>query len=267
MKTVLERFTAKFDVRPGGDCWWWTAGQVGNGYGRFSTGGLDIRAHRWAFEHWRGPIPAGLQIDHLCRNRLCVKPPHMEVVTNRVNVLRGVGPTARNARKTHCPQGHSYSGDNVYIYPDGGRSCRQCHNARQRRRYARLHEEQPRPDSGASSSPPATSTGTVRRSLGRDCAGRESNAQGLARRPGPAATQGSERRSQMRVAGQPGRVELHPENDEERQFLQETLDTGKDALLFWGDADEGGSALVINNTPLAGQPPAPTKAPEPAPAT
>ena len=67
----------------------------------------------------------------------------------------------------------------------------------------------------------------------------------------------------MKVAGTPGRMELHPENDQERQFLQETLDTGKDAILFWGDADEGGSAFVINNTPVGEQPPAKQEAPEP----
>lgn len=63
----------------------------------------------------------------------------------------------------------------------------------------------------------------------------------------------------MKVAGQPGRMELHPENDEERKFLQDTLDTGSDALLFWGDADAGGGAFVINNTPVKA-----AEAPEPA---
>ncbi len=132
------RFVSKVEIRPDSDCWWWTGSEMTKGYGRFIADGRKaVRAHRWAYKHWRGPIPAGLQIDHLCRNRLCVNPYHMETVTNRVNVLRGIGPTARNARKTHCPQGHPYSGDNVYIDPYGGRACRECHNTRQRQRYAR----------------------------------------------------------------------------------------------------------------------------------
>ena len=159
----VQRFLSKIEFRSGSACWWWKARQVGSGYGGFYAGGRNIRAHRWAYERWRGTIPAGLQLDHLCRNRLCVRPAHLEIVTNRVNVLRGIGPTAQNARKTHCPQGHQYSGSNLYVSPEGWRCCRACHSARSLRRYYRL-----RPDSGASSPLLATSTGTVRRSLGKE---------------------------------------------------------------------------------------------------
>jgi hypothetical protein len=78
-----------------------------------------------------GPIPEGLVIDHLCRNRGCINPTHMEPVTNAENVLRGEGPTAVNARKTHCKRGHPFDDVNTYVYAKG-RACRMCHQLRQR---------------------------------------------------------------------------------------------------------------------------------------
>lgn len=77
-----------------------------NGYGRFYLQGRTRLAHRVAFEWANGPIPEGFSLDHLCRNRACVEPSHLEIVTNRENILRGVGITAENARKTHCVRGH-----------------------------------------------------------------------------------------------------------------------------------------------------------------
>lgn len=83
--------------------------------------------HRLAWEEVRGPIPAGLVIDHLCRNRACYRIDHLEVVTQRENILRGEGATAVHARKTQCPQGHPYSGPNLYVEPSTGkRRCRTC---------------------------------------------------------------------------------------------------------------------------------------------
>lgn len=79
----------------------------------------------------KGPIPEGLVIDHLCRNRGCVNPDHLEAVTQRENILRGEGLAAANARKTHCPKGHPYSGENLYVVPSSGRrQCRICADAR-----------------------------------------------------------------------------------------------------------------------------------------
>lgn len=98
-------------------CWHWRGSVNNHGYGLFSIGRRysNYYAHRVAYSLVRGQIPHGLTIDHLCRNRLCVNPDHLEPVTNAQNVLRGVGWTARNARVTHCPQGHPYSGSNLHI--------------------------------------------------------------------------------------------------------------------------------------------------------
>ena len=93
-----------------------------------TIGGQLRGAHRVAYELEHGSIPDGYHIDHLCLNHSCVRPDHMELVSQRENTLRGTGPTAVNARKTHCPKGHPLSGDNLYIYPStGGRACRTCH--------------------------------------------------------------------------------------------------------------------------------------------
>lgn len=106
-------------------CWLWTAA-LHNGYGSFYLPGAGTRrAHRIAYEALVGPIPEGLTLDHLCRNRGCVNPAHLEPVTNKENILRGVGITAENARKTHCVNGHPLEGYNLMFQP-GGRRCREC---------------------------------------------------------------------------------------------------------------------------------------------
>ena len=119
-------------VNKADDCWLWAA-QTSDGYGRFSVNGRSTRAHRFAWEMRHGPIPDERQIDHLCRVRRCVNPDHMELVDNRTNVLRGVGLTAQNARKTHCDAGHLLSGENLYD-GDGRRQCRACKREFDRRR-------------------------------------------------------------------------------------------------------------------------------------
>ena len=122
-----------------GPCWLWV-GLTVEGYGRFWIGprpGMATRftpAHRWSYERYVGLIPEGLHIDHLCRVRNCVRPTHLEPVTNRENLLRGETVTAKHAAKTHCPEGHPYAGDNLIV--DGGsRRCRTCRLAGRRRRY------------------------------------------------------------------------------------------------------------------------------------
>lgn len=103
--TEGERFWSKVDKTP--DCWLWTAGKDWDGYGIFARdGSRSCRAHRWSYEQAIGPIPEGLQIDHLCRVRNCVRPDHLEAVTSRTNTLRGETRAAKNAIKTHCPYGH-----------------------------------------------------------------------------------------------------------------------------------------------------------------
>lgn len=125
---AMSRFWSHVDRSTGPDgCWTWT-GYREKGYGRFflDQAHRSVRAHRLAYEQGRGPIPDGLQLDHLCRNRACVNPAHLEPVTQRTNILRGASPSALNAQKTHCPNGHSYSEDNVRVTQDGYRECRTC---------------------------------------------------------------------------------------------------------------------------------------------
>lgn len=125
-------------VRPSG-CWEWSGHKTDEGYGKVFgkdlCGATTKIAHRWMYECLVGPIPDGLEIDHLCRNRGCVNPSHLEPVTTRENVLRGDGPPARNARKTHCRNGHPLTGDNV-AHPGGNlnkRRCRMCYRAKNKR--------------------------------------------------------------------------------------------------------------------------------------
>lgn len=122
---VEVRFMAKVAKRSDG-CWQWTSFVRPDGYPMFRFGQRAIRAHRFAYELLVGPIPEGMQLDHLCRNRACVNPTHREPVTHRENIMRGLAPTAQNARKTHCKRGHPLEGDNVYRSPRGHRTCRTC---------------------------------------------------------------------------------------------------------------------------------------------
>lgn len=107
------------------DCWLWTAA-LSKGYGSFRTTAGMRKAHRLVWEHYVGPIPEGLVLDHLCRQRACVNPDHLEVVTHGENILRGEGLAAQQVKRTHCPRGHPYDGDNLYVSPRGARFCRTC---------------------------------------------------------------------------------------------------------------------------------------------
>lgn len=124
-----EKILAKVDTS--GDCWEWR-GNRHRGYGRVWMKPHRRSAHAVLYELLVGPIPAGLELDHLCRNKGCVNPAHLEAVTHRENSLRAPrNRAAINARKTHCPRGHAYSGPNVVVYAsDGKRHCRACGQAR-----------------------------------------------------------------------------------------------------------------------------------------
>jgi hypothetical protein len=126
VQTPIDRFIAKVDGYGSPDeCWTWTACMNRAGYGLFSDGRVYL-AHRWSFEEFVGPIPNGLVIDHLCRTRACVNPAHMQTVTPRTNILRGVGAGALNAAKTHCPKGHPYDEVNTLYQGIDGRRCATC---------------------------------------------------------------------------------------------------------------------------------------------
>lgn len=119
------RFWAK--VNKTETCWLWTGSRKPEGYGEFGIGGRrKTLAHRYSYELAKGPIPAGLVIDHLCRVRACVNPAHLEAVTQQTNILRGVGPPAQHAKLTHCLRGHPLEGENLRISKDGSRRCRTC---------------------------------------------------------------------------------------------------------------------------------------------
>lgn len=109
-----------------GPCWIWTRAKDSKGYGAFNDGEKVWRAHRFAYVHSVGDVPEGLSLDHLCRVRHCVNPTHLEPVTTRENLLRGMGSTAIYARRTHCPKGHPLSGSNLQFRRDGSRICRLC---------------------------------------------------------------------------------------------------------------------------------------------
>lgn len=106
-------------------CWRWSGSVDRNGYGRMSVGHVNRTAHRISYELFKGSIPEGLQIDHLCRVRDCVNPDHLEAVTGRMNTLRGYSPSAIHARKTHCPRGHEYSP--TYDGRRWRRYCKTCY--------------------------------------------------------------------------------------------------------------------------------------------
>jgi len=121
---LRQRLFAK--IRFTDACWYWEGTRSTKGYGRIFVMRKPIQAHRAIYELLVGPIPEGLTLDHLCRNRLCVKPEHLEPVTNRENIRRGIGPSAQAARATHCRKGHAYSEENTRRHRDGSRVCKQC---------------------------------------------------------------------------------------------------------------------------------------------
>lgn len=132
---VLVRM-ARHTVYAASGCLEWVGSRDRAGYGRVGVGSATDGTfrlglvHRVAYELLVAPIPAGLQIDHLCRNRSCWNPHHLEVVTSRENTLRGKSFAARHAAQTHCHLGHPFDDVNTRIRPDGSRLCRACERTR-----------------------------------------------------------------------------------------------------------------------------------------
>lgn len=125
-------------------CWVWLGKPANTGYGQI---GFDHpkrvtrNAHRVVYELLVGEVPEGKQLDHTCRNRLCVNPEHLEPVTQRENLLRGSGIPARNAAKTHCINGHELVEGSYWSYGSrGGRQCKECHYAR-KKQNRQTHKE------------------------------------------------------------------------------------------------------------------------------
>ena len=144
-RPIQDRFWEKVnkngpmpETRPElGPCWVWTAGLNAYGYGHFWDGDKTIGSHQWLYESQHGPTPSGSNLDHLCRNKPCINPHHLESVPVGANNLRGVGWGALNARKTHCPQGHPYDEANTHIGRDGYRYCRICRQVQSTQAYER----------------------------------------------------------------------------------------------------------------------------------
>lgn len=129
---VVSRFWAKVDRNA--DCWEWRGPRNAKGYGRFHASGASEMAHRTSVRLDGRDIPNGMEVDHICRNRGCVNPSHLRVVTHRENLLSGDTLAARAAAKTECRHGHPLSGDNMVVR-SGRRRCRECARIRSSASY------------------------------------------------------------------------------------------------------------------------------------
>lgn len=147
---AIDRILRRTKENPETGCWEWQGPLDSVGYGSIGIGGHNtrhVRNHRVTYEFFIAEIPDGLVIDHLCRNRPCCNPWHLEPVTHKVNLHRGETITAANAAVTHCPQGHAYDAANTHRNRDGSRRCRACQylqtKASRARRAAELTPDSP----------------------------------------------------------------------------------------------------------------------------
>lgn len=149
-----SRFLSHVDRRSDDECWPWTAAISDTGYGSFRVQGRTVTAHRWAYEHFVGPIPDGFQIDHVktngCIRRDCVNwVRHLEPVTAGENVRRSDSPAGRAMRLNICTRGHQFTEENTYVAPSGRRVCRTCSRIREAQRpprTTRSARRDPRPE-------------------------------------------------------------------------------------------------------------------------
>ena len=138
---LRERLLERISPEPNTGCWLWTGVLRNTGYGELSFQKKKLLAHRASYEIFIGPIPDGLCLDHLCRQRSCINPDHLEAVSMRTNLLRGVGVGAVNAVKTHCPKGHPLA--DAYHYR-GERHCAECCQIRSKEYFKRVGKERRR---------------------------------------------------------------------------------------------------------------------------
>src|SRR3990167_9039589 len=134
---TIKRFLNKIKLDHT-NCWVWDAYKHPKGYGQMRVNGKTVWAYRLSYEIFKGDIPKGLTIDHLCRVRSCVNPDHLEAVTMKENILRGVGITAKESRQTHCKSGHRFILENtnfVKTKSGFGRECKICRQGYQRSHY------------------------------------------------------------------------------------------------------------------------------------
>lgn len=134
----LDAYQVAARIMREGGCWIWQGAVDRDGYGRVKLAGKNRLAHRAFYEELVEPIPNGLTLDHLCRNRACVNPEHLEPVPLATNIRRGEGAGVQNGRKTHCDHGHKFTRENTYITRRGTRSCRECGREAVRAYRARL---------------------------------------------------------------------------------------------------------------------------------
>ena len=133
-KDIDERFWEKVQLEdqvfPENGCMLWMASRTSNGYGQFWENGRQHKVHRWVYERYRGPIPEGMELDHLCRVRHCVNPDHLEAVNHQINLSRGLKHASPwNRGITHCKHGHEFTPENTAVYYRDGirhRQCRAC---------------------------------------------------------------------------------------------------------------------------------------------
>ena len=134
LSEIYETFDSRHVPEPNSGCWIWTGATGGRGYGymRICRQRM-IQAHVFSYSVFVGDTPTGLVLDHTCKNTYCVNPAHLEPVTHRVNILRGVGMGAKFARRTHCSKGHPLSGDNLAKLKENRRRCLICQRATEQR--------------------------------------------------------------------------------------------------------------------------------------
>lgn len=132
----IVRVLRRLDTSDLDSCWLWPGWKNEAGYGMVHGAERDHMVHRVVFEHFVGPVPEGLVLDHLCRVKGCVNYSHVEPVAQRTNVLRGEGLPAENAVKDACKHGHEFTPENTRVRKDGSRLCRACEARRQRERRA-----------------------------------------------------------------------------------------------------------------------------------